>query len=994
MTLANKVAQFNADADKVNQITHGDDSTVVQTASGPVRSLAKLIKDNDAAINAAGLLGQVNSATVAALAARDAALIQAGVYATEALGRAAVADGQAFKVQGHGDVAAYEYRRTNSDTSVLIAAYPSASALIGPLRTLFLMPGKNLFDKTAATLGKYLTETGLLADNPVYNVSDYIAVTPGDTYYANASGMRYSCYFDRDKIVRVGGSDVGTSPFVVPQGVSYVRVTLFASDMDAFQLEQGPTSAYEPFQYRLALPNGVPIVPLAASLPAGWLPGDKIEAGAVANRHLQNQAISPDKTNFLRLGKNLFNPHTVTVGQYITSGGGFYHHAGYDTSDYIAVMPGDYKCNTTGIRFSCCYDANKAVVAGGYNGEVSVDSLRIPAGVAFIRIAVAHNSTALQLEAGSVATAHEEYGYRLRDDASAPIRVTPRATTFLPVGKNKFNKASVVPGFYMSAGGVAAANPTYDYSDFIPVSPGHYVLNGTYARMVCFYDQHKQPVPGGYDDAAADRFTIPAGVESIRITVPHDALDAIQLEKGDVSTPFEAYRYELRAADGAPIHVEGAGTPAVPAIEAPVLATTHYVPAGKELALYYENVVKDFQAHAGHIGISMSATEDSSRETGEARKLLPLPDQVNTTVNGSATVVGSSFDFEEGAAGKWYQVRITDPTIATPLNLGNIGDSFSGRMTFVNVLNATPASAGITYIGNRTANSTNQPVKCEGQGGWTMESYFTVDNRGYLSPFMQPVNAYHHLGPTSFWIDANSASPSYNATYFFGIRDQFDTVTGRKKAPAVGDVMSEGGGYIVWTGAAWAAITLETLGGFAFNYAKYRAAWGIPRPDILHVLLGTNDFYSADAHTFAATYALYKTRYEQLIASVKADSPACKIIVGIPVSSGRQGEYGTLNTERVKRAMWLLAKHLVADFDGREAEGIYLLDYHSIVHRVYGFDTTPEKPMADYAGPDTYKYMADITHCSEAGFAQMGNAYMGLVQYLRLLLAGQPFVSH
>jgi hypothetical protein len=276
MTLANKVAQFNADADKVNRITHGDDSTVVQTASGPVRSLAKLIKDNDAAINAAGLLGQVNSATVAALAARDAALIQAGVYATEALGRAAVADGQAFKVQGHGDVAAYEYRRTNSDASVLIAAYPSASALIGPSRTLFLMPGKNLFDKTAATLGKYLTETGLLADNPVYNVSDYIAVTPGDTYFANTSGMRYSCYFDRDKIVRVGGSDVGTSPFVVPQGISYVRVTLFASDMEVFQLERGPTSAYEPFQYRLALPNGVPIVPLAASLPAGWLPGDKI----------------------------------------------------------------------------------------------------------------------------------------------------------------------------------------------------------------------------------------------------------------------------------------------------------------------------------------------------------------------------------------------------------------------------------------------------------------------------------------------------------------------------------------------------------------------------------------------------------------------------------------------------------------------------------------------------------------------------------------------
>jgi hypothetical protein len=73
--------------------------------------------------------GLAATAKTAAESARDAALIQAGVYTTEALGRAAVADGVAFKVQGSGDVAAYEYRRTNSTTSVLIATYPSAEKL-------------------------------------------------------------------------------------------------------------------------------------------------------------------------------------------------------------------------------------------------------------------------------------------------------------------------------------------------------------------------------------------------------------------------------------------------------------------------------------------------------------------------------------------------------------------------------------------------------------------------------------------------------------------------------------------------------------------------------------------------------------------------------------------------------------------------------------------------------------------------------------------------
>lgn len=62
-------------------------------------------------------------------AARDAALIQSGVYVDEPTGRAAVANGVAFKVQGSGDVAAYEYRRVNATTvSTLIATYPAKAA--------------------------------------------------------------------------------------------------------------------------------------------------------------------------------------------------------------------------------------------------------------------------------------------------------------------------------------------------------------------------------------------------------------------------------------------------------------------------------------------------------------------------------------------------------------------------------------------------------------------------------------------------------------------------------------------------------------------------------------------------------------------------------------------------------------------------------------------------------------------------------------------------
>lgn len=72
---------------------------------------------------------QLQAAVKAAESARDAALIQAGVYVDEPTGRAAVADGQAFKVQGSGDVAAYEYRRIDASKSEPITSYPSKSGV-------------------------------------------------------------------------------------------------------------------------------------------------------------------------------------------------------------------------------------------------------------------------------------------------------------------------------------------------------------------------------------------------------------------------------------------------------------------------------------------------------------------------------------------------------------------------------------------------------------------------------------------------------------------------------------------------------------------------------------------------------------------------------------------------------------------------------------------------------------------------------------------------
>lgn len=71
----------------------------------------------------AAALSEANAANSA-----TAAAINSNVFTTEAAGRAAVADGFTFLVQGSGDAAALRYRRTNSTTSVLEATYPSLQA--------------------------------------------------------------------------------------------------------------------------------------------------------------------------------------------------------------------------------------------------------------------------------------------------------------------------------------------------------------------------------------------------------------------------------------------------------------------------------------------------------------------------------------------------------------------------------------------------------------------------------------------------------------------------------------------------------------------------------------------------------------------------------------------------------------------------------------------------------------------------------------------------
>lgn len=351
----------------------------------------------------------------------SAALIQAGVYATESAGRAAVTDGAAFKVQGSGDVAAYEYRRVNSSSSTLIATYPNTTfvqSVVKPSRSGFIQAGKNLVDKSTARIGYYLSNTNVEASSATYDYTDFIAVTAGQQY-VSSHNMRFVCYFDSNRAYVAGGSSVDTTTFTVPVGVSFVRVTFPHTNINAFQLEQASsTTAYETFYYKLSIPSG-PKVYAVDYFPL-----------SIAGSNIAQSTLPFEKTNFIVTGKNLFDKNGATLGYYVSNTGFIDANATYGYTNYIAVTAGQqYSLNGSGSRFICFYDANLTVIAGGISTS-GTKLFTAPVGAVYTRITFfVVDFDTLQIELGSSSTAFEAFYCTAKLPSGTAITAAPNTVT-------------------------------------------------------------------------------------------------------------------------------------------------------------------------------------------------------------------------------------------------------------------------------------------------------------------------------------------------------------------------------------------------------------------------------------------------------------------------------------------------------------------------------------------------------------------------------------
>lgn len=125
----------------------------------------------------------------------------------------------------------------------------------------------------------------------------------------------------------------------------------------------------------------------------------------------QDRSVTPNKTTFIKTGKNLFNKNDVIKDKGVVySNGDLWNKTGAYTSNYIEIIGGETYVLSGTTEQLAFYDSEKVYISGLADG-FTLKNTPVPSNAKYIRIMVA-NSAQLektQLEKGDIATTFEPF---------------------------------------------------------------------------------------------------------------------------------------------------------------------------------------------------------------------------------------------------------------------------------------------------------------------------------------------------------------------------------------------------------------------------------------------------------------------------------------------------------------------------------------------------------------------------------------------------------
>lgn len=247
-----------------------------------------------------------------------------------------------------------------------------------------------------------------------------------------------------------------------------------------------------------------------------------------------------------------------------------------------------------------------------------------------------------------------------------------------------------------------------------------------------------------------------------------------------------------------------------------------------------------------------------------------------------------------------------------------LGDSTTNNGIAVTKLNANFADDVMSITTVGTRGTS--PNKHEGRSGWTFNAYFNPPNAGDIA-----------LGVENPWY--NPASETFDASYYF----------------------------------------TET---------------GVTKPDWFIINLGINDVFSySDDTALEGQITTCKNLCDEMIASMNEASPDTKIAICLTIPPNHsQDAFGKAYNcgqyrDRYKRNNLLWVNALIAEYDERESEGIYLIPIYANLDTVYnmGMETLPVN-----ARNTAITYQSPIAnggvHPVESGYWQIADVYTAFIK--------------
>ncbi len=259
-----------------------------------------------------------------------------------------------------------------------------------------------------------------------------------------------------------------------------------------------------------------------------------------------------------------------------------------------------------------------------------------------------------------------------------------------------------------------------------------------------------------------------------------------------------------------------------------------------------------------------------------------------------------------------------------------LGDSFTRGTYFKNAFLEAGYVPNVKLVGSRVVSDFPEHGH-EGRGGWSLFDYYSLRHGEHIhNPFYQPEGEYRYWGSTDFWanavkVKANPKGGSFDLRYNCG---DYNTERfgedGYLLNPKRGDVLydSQAECYRQWQRGAWREVELS--GEWDFDYGKYLDMWELDAPEFLVIYLGLNDFKHLE---LPADFTLWNSLMERALLSYRSAVPSGKLLLSTPCSACGTHDSENANFSAKQNAvMWELRRNIIETFDGREDEGIYVVD--------------------------------------------------------------------